>query len=165
MKQPEWPRLFPKSRPNKAPVFDSALSTWRKENGYWGEMQDESLYFWTQSHQSERCAGYQQILGGLCFVLLCTVHLRLPGETVWQELSLWKMHQRILYLWPRMGWRSVPALPREVQVSGLAPKVALLNHLWPALCYYIHNWLLATQKMFGSLFDPAVCHQTTVWAD
>lgn len=109
--------VFSQSKPKGPGLLLGLVDLEGEKNGSWGEMSDQTHSFWTSHPQ--RSAGHQPILGGLCFVLLCAVHSRLSGETVWQELSLWKMYQRILHLWSRMGWRPVSALPREVQVSAL----------------------------------------------
>lgn len=96
-------------------------------------MSDQTLSFWTKTNRPQRPVGYQQILGGLCFVLLCAVHPRLSFQTLRQELPLREMCERILRLWPGMGWRPVPPLSREVQVSVLSLRLPPLKfHEWPA---------------------------------
>lgn len=108
---------FSQSR-SKGPDLLLGLANLEEKNGSCGKMSDQkTLNFWTKTSHPRRSAGNQQILGGLRFVLLCTVYSRLTGETVWQKLPVRKMHQWILHLWSRMGWRPVPTLPREVQVS------------------------------------------------
>lgn len=114
------PRLAPKKAEPKGPGLSLGSLDLERKNGSWGGMYDQTLPLplRTQTSNPQPPAGHQQILGGVRFVLLRAVHSRLPGETVRQELPLWKMYQRILHLRSRMGRRPVPALPGEVQVSG-----------------------------------------------
>lgn len=79
---------------------------------------------WAKTRRPRPPARSAQIPAAVCSVPLGPLDARLCDQGVRQELSIREMCQRIVRVRPRMGRRSVPTLPRKIQVSKTYPPAA-----------------------------------------
>lgn len=91
-------------------------------------MPDQTVGVWAKSERPWRAARFAQIPAAVRVVPLGLLHARFRDQSVRQELSIREMCQRIVRVRSRMGRRSVPTLPRKIQVSNT--RLPTLSTLW-----------------------------------